>query len=254
MPGVATEVLTTNERLVWLRLAAARMRDTYVALAYGPVDGKGQQRQQCEHWWAELSEKQVGKYGRKGDVVVMGDLNACVVGDSKVNDNGRRLLELVEEHELVILNTEHARTKDVAGRGGQERLHHRLHPGAAAGSGSRGVDAGERRRRAGRRRSPSRASGVAYRTYKPARASATGGAAAAAVGQQQHKRRRKGWKAPRTAAAWMPYEQAEDEAVRGWTGQHAARAAERGGARVERMWATLMSAISGTGCGSGCWT
>src|SRR5665647_898968 len=180
MPGVATEVLTTNERLVWLRLAAARMRDTYVALAYGPVDGKGQQRQQCEHWWAELSEKQVGKYGRKGDVVVMGDLNACVVGDSKVNDNGRRLLELVEEHELVILNTEHARTKDVAGRGGQERLHHRLHPGAAAGSGSRGVDAGERRRRAGRRRSPSRASGVAYRTYKPARASATGGAAAAA--------------------------------------------------------------------------
>jgi exonuclease III len=141
--GADITVMERHERYMWLRVSGHGAPNTYIAVVYAPVQDSA--AAEVEEFWRQLSHD-TQQWACKGDVVVMGDLNGrvgAVVGDTKVNTNGTRILTFCEQHDMVILNTAWAYGKKTWRRGGgsaadsdasiidyvlvQSRAQHRVH-------------------------------------------------------------------------------------------------------------------------------
>lgn len=106
--GRSMTVVERNERMMWVRLPAAGMRTTFVAFVYAPPQTT--EWAEVQAFWQALGDR-TREWATKGDVVVMGDLNARVgdaVGDAECNRHGRLMLDYCEENDMRILNSEWA--------------------------------------------------------------------------------------------------------------------------------------------------
>lgn len=112
-----------SHRRIWYRIAGCHgVRATFIVMCYAPVDLVAAERGAAarirrgedgnahvgvaEAWWRELTEE-VLSFRARGDVIVMGDLNARIgerVGDTVTTRNGRRLLAFVATCDMAIVN------------------------------------------------------------------------------------------------------------------------------------------------------
>jgi len=93
-----------NARILWVCIAGST--PTYAAFVYGPQENAAVSEKDA--FWKELEES-TRLHGLRGDTVLLGDFNARVgdlVGDSKVTNNGKRLLDFVAARDLIILNSD----------------------------------------------------------------------------------------------------------------------------------------------------
>ena len=74
---LAAEVLSTSDRVVWLRLPGGRLRPTFIAFIYAPVE-VAERRAEAVAFWRSLGDG-AAQYSDRGDVVVMGDCNGRVI-------------------------------------------------------------------------------------------------------------------------------------------------------------------------------
>jgi len=97
-----------SSRRIWCRLlgvGAGKRRDTFVVFCYAPVAARGDG---VDSFWDELA-REVLEFQHRGDVVVMGDLNARVgtkSGDlaGSRNHNGERLQHFMAATQMVMIN------------------------------------------------------------------------------------------------------------------------------------------------------
>ena len=94
-----------------------RVNDVYVCGVYTPIVKTSQERKRkndtgerkAAKFWREITDE-IMRYRSKGkNVILMGDMNARlgeVVGDTMTNDNGRKLKEVSEMYDMMILNKE----------------------------------------------------------------------------------------------------------------------------------------------------
>jgi exonuclease III len=98
--GVAMVMADSADSRIWMKVNGGDgMRDTYVCQVYGPVKG-------AQSFWEQLTAEVV-KYKMKGDVIVMGDMNARMgdaTGDGDSNENGDELKEMCDVCGMFVVN------------------------------------------------------------------------------------------------------------------------------------------------------
>ena len=246
--GAATRVMSMSKRTMWLRITAPGVTPTYVALVYGPINHRGQaQTRVAECWWEELSE-QCGTYSRMGDVIVMGDLNARIgdaVGDTLKNENGERLLRLVAEHEMLVLNSEFAWGKMTWGdtRGVKSIIDYVL-VSKHARHRVRAMEVSDDGVALGFDHSAVRLQWDMTSALQPRSPQAC---AAASKNKERKRKRGAGWRMPKCEEDWKEYQQAVAAAVERWKSLHGKpRDGEDRVRRCDRVWHSFADAVAGS--------
>ncbi len=241
--GMMAEVLATNERVVWLRLPGGRLRTTFIAFIYAPVEAHAR-RDEAVEFWRALGD-QAAEFSDRGDVVVMGDCNGRVgdvVGDSTTNSNGGLLLSFCASHNFVVVNAEQAygeKTFAPSGRGVstvdyvlvQQQAMHRVH--------AMSVDDAAHI-------SDHRALRLSWRASAGSRQGLASGSSSgsSSSGSSSSKNQQPRWRLPRVDAEWERYTATAGEGARHWLGRHTrVRADERPAERVERMWHSFSDTV-----------
>ena len=100
---------------IWLRVNMNDGPPFMICGVYSPVVKRNGERKMkadddtaAKKFWVELSSEVAGYVNKNLGVVVMGDMNARIgerVGDEKTNENGKRMINMCDTHDLRIMNT-----------------------------------------------------------------------------------------------------------------------------------------------------
>ena len=107
---VSVEPTAKDEDRIWLRIVNGDELPIFLGVWYIPPKGTTGYYGIKDRW--DLLSQEVARFKARGSILLLGDFNARtgvfppprLSNDSTINDFGKRLLDICEEHSLLILN------------------------------------------------------------------------------------------------------------------------------------------------------